>query len=367
MQIFIPEVFVSAGLAEEAGGSAHRRSAWAPGYGLVVDADALCIALAPGAANAPGALLDADDGTTDRIDFLMAAFGAVPADLRVRSDCEGLTARAFVAAGAITDQGNPVPDAGFLREVVREVLGHHGRTVPSRLRALMHGIGFRALARVRGRESRRPEPLGAGIGARGVEVIETAYPYADYFGVEAMRLRHRRFDGGWSPPLARAVLTSGDAVTVLPFDPGRGRVLLIEQFRAGPVARRDPQPWCLEAVAGRCDGFESTENAARREAEEEAGLTLGRLELVAAYYPSPGVASEYITAFVGEADLGEAGGLHGLASEHEDIRAIVVSLEETRAAVARGEVNNAPLLVSLQWLELHHVRLADAWRTPAAT
>ena len=37
--------------------------------------------------------------------------------------------------------------------------------------------------------------------------------------MEEHRLRHRRFDGAMSEPLDRAVFTSGDAVTVLPFDP----------------------------------------------------------------------------------------------------------------------------------------------------
>ena len=127
-------------------------------------------------------------------------------------------------------------------------------------------------------------------------------------------------------------------------------MLLIEQFRAGPHARRDPRPWCLETVAGRCDALEPPEATARREAREEAGLELGRLERIAAYYPSPGIVAEYITAFVGEADLGGAGGVHGLPEEHEDIRALVVPLEAALAAVATGEINNAPLMLSLYWL-----------------
>ena len=54
-----------------------------------------------------------------------------------------------------------------------------------------------------------------------------------------------------SDEVNRAVFISGDAVTVLPYDPRRDRVLLIEQFRAGPFARGDDQPWLLEAIAGR--------------------------------------------------------------------------------------------------------------------
>jgi nudix-type nucleoside diphosphatase (YffH/AdpP family) len=114
-------------------------------------------------------------------------------------------------------------------------------------------------------------------------------------------------------------------------------------------------------VAGRCDALEPPEATARREALEEAGLTLGRLERIAAYYPSPGIISEFITAFVGEADLSAAGGLHGLPDEHEDIRAVVVPLDAALAAVASGEIDNAPLILSLLWLARHQDRLRREW------
>ena len=256
MQILVPEVFVAAGLTEAVGENhGAMQAARAPGRALSVDADALRIALVPAAGSAAGVLWSAGEEAADRVHFVMSAFGAHPETIPVVADGEEAQVRGFVVEGTGSG-GDPVPDAAFLREVVREVLGHVGGITAEGLPALMHGIGFRALARLRGQESHRPSPLGAGLEAGAVDVIETAYPYADYFGVEAMRLRHRRFDGGWSPPVARAVLTSGDAVTVLPFDPGRGLLLLIEQFRPGPVARRDPQPWCLETVAGRCDGLE---------------------------------------------------------------------------------------------------------------
>ena len=139
-------------------------------------------------------------------------------------------------------------------------------------------------------------------------------------------------------------------------------MLLIEQFRAGPHARRDPAAVAASRPSpGACDPLESAEATARREAREEAGLELGRLERVAAYYPSPGIMAEHITAFVGEADLGAAGGTHGLAEEHEDIRAFVVPLDAALAAVASGEINNAPLLIALLWLAQHRTRLAAAW------
>jgi len=71
--------------------------------------------------------------------------------------------------------------------------------------------------------------------------------------------------------------------------------------------------------------------------------------------------SEFITAFVGEADLGSAGGVFGLPEEHEDIRAQVVPLAEALAAVESGEIDAAPLMLSLGWLEKHAARLRASW------
>ena len=73
---------------------------------------------------------------------------------------------------------------------------------------------------------------------------------------------------------------------VLPYDPVHDRVLLVEQFRAGPFARQEENPWCLEPIAGLIDQSKTPEEAGLRESHEEAGLTLSRLELVARSYPS---------------------------------------------------------------------------------
>ena len=191
-----------------------------------------------------------------------------------------------------------------------------------------------------------------------VEVTRHTEPYAQFFSVEEFDLRHRRFDGTMSEPMRRAVFVSGDAATVLPYDPVRDRVMLIEQFRAGPFGRGDPQPWMLEPIAGRIDPGETPEAAARREAVEEAGLTLGALVKVGQYYPSPGMLAEYLYSFVGLADLPDgSAGLGGLAEEHEDIRAHLVSFDRLMALVDSGEVQIAPLLVTIYWLAANRARL----------
>jgi len=194
---------------------------------------------------------------------------------------------------------------------------------------------------------------------RGDVVVEGfRQSYADFFALEDYTLRHRRFDGSLSATLARAAFVSGDAVTVLPYDPGRDRVLVIEQFRVGPMARGDAQPWVLEAIAGRIDPGESAEACARREALEEAGLTLGALLAVAHYYPSPGATSEYLYSYVALCDLPDgAAGTFGLAHEAEDIHGHVLGFDDMMALVASGEINNAPLLLTALWLARERDRL----------
>lgn len=191
-----------------------------------------------------------------------------------------------------------------------------------------------------------------------VVVERFAQPYANFFAIEEYDLRFRRFDGSLSDRINRAVFVSGDAVTVLPYDPARDRVLVIEQFRAGPYGRGDPQPWLIEAIAGRIDPGETPEEAARREAEEEAGLHLGALEKVAQYYASPGAKSEYLYSYVALCDLPDGvEGVFGVAGEAEDIRGHLISFDAFMGLVASGEVDNAPLLVTALWLQRERARL----------
>jgi nudix-type nucleoside diphosphatase (YffH/AdpP family) len=225
----------------------------------------------------------------------------------------------------------------------------------------------RAPMLVRGASRRRAAVPGVSVVRRqtsdgDVVVTSRKQAYASFFSVEEYKLSFQRFDGARSPEVTRAVFVSTDAVTVLPYDPVRDRVLIVEQFRAGPFGRGDPQPWQLEPIAGRIDPFETPEQAARREAVEEAGLTLGDMIPIASYYPTPGAKSEYVYSYVALADLpDEAAILGGEPSEAEDIKGHILTFDDFAALVARGEATSAPLLLSYYWLERARAKLrADA-------
>ena len=241
------------------------------------------------------------------------------------------------------------------REVALAVMGLQDKLPVEQIRARLGEIRVAVASRVRAANATlRGLRVGAG------EVVEDAKRvlHAGFFSVEESRLRFRRFDGRMSEPVRREVFVSGDAVTVLPYDPVRDRVLVVEQMRMGPYGRGDPLPWQLEVIAGRIDPGETPEDCARREALEEAGLTLGPLEKVAEFYSSPGAMTEYLYSYVALCDLPDgAAGVFGLAAEVEDIRGHLVAFDALMALVAGGEVSNAPLILTALWLQRERGRL----------
>jgi ADP-ribose pyrophosphatase len=291
---------------------------------------------------------------------------AVLGQTRVALDLGGRPGFAYVAVDPAAAQPwtaeLALPDgAAILATAAEDVMALMGRVPPEAMARRHDAMLVRAASRLRAR--RDPGPTGVRHRAVPGDVVVEAWrqPYANFFSVEETDLSFRRFDGSLSPTVTRAAFVSGDAVIVLPYDPRRDRVMLVEQFRAGPFGRGDPQPWQLEAVAGRIDPGETPEQAARREAVEEAGLVLGDLLPVSACYASPGAKSEFLYCYVGLCDLPDgAAGLFGLAEEAEDIRGHLVGFDALMELMASGEIATAPVVLSVFWLALHRDRLRAA-------
>ncbi len=193
-----------------------------------------------------------------------------------------------------------------------------------------------------------------------VEILEKIEAFKGYFRIDRYRLRHRLFSGGWSPEITREVFERGHAAAVLPYDPVRDEVVLIEQFRIGAYAAGRP-PWLKEIVAGIIEEGESAESVVRREAVEEAGCEIADLVHITDYLVSPGGTSECISVFCGRVDSRGKGGIHGIPSEHEDIRVVVVPFAEAAEMLRARRIDNATALISLQWLALNREDLRRAW------
>ena len=190
------------------------------------------------------------------------------------------------------------------------------------------------------------------------EFLQEHQGFEGFFRFRHMDLRHRRFDGSWTPPFTRECFVGFDAALVLPYDAATDRVLLVEQLRLATAVRGDPNPHTLEPIAGLIEAGEEPEACARREAREEAGLELAALELIGRVYPSPGYSTEFHHCYLGHARLdGIDKRIGGADGEHEDIRSHVLPLEAAVDLIATGEVNVAPLAMMLLWTLRHRDRL----------
>jgi nudix-type nucleoside diphosphatase (YffH/AdpP family) len=156
--------------------------------------------------------------------------------------------------------------------------------------------------------------------------------------------------------ISREVEDHGRAVGVLPYDPERRVATLVSQLRA-PLLFAGGPPTILEVPAGLLED-EPPEEGARREASEETGLRLERLEPVVSAWSMPGISTERMDLFLApytQADrIGDGG---GLASESEAVTVHEIPLAELAAMVDRGAISDMKTLVLLFALQLRRPEL----------
>jgi ADP-ribose pyrophosphatase len=168
-----------------------------------------------------------------------------------------------------------------------------------------------------------------------------------------LRVYRYEFDvekyGGGVRRTSWEVMERGNAVAVLGHDPGRDEVVLINEFRPGLMVAGD-YPYRDNLVAGAIDDNETALQAAVREMQEEAGLVLSNPVLIhPGAYVSSGGTSEKIAIVYGTVDTSHAGGVHGNASEQEDILTVVLPAQVFIDRVRRGEINDLKTLVAGYW------------------
>ncbi len=191
---------------------------------------------------------------------------------------------------------------------------------------------------------------------KDVDIESDEVVFDGFFKMREVALKHRLFKGGWSAPMKREIFHRGEASAAVLYDPERDLIGLVEQFRSGAL-ESEYSPWCLEVVAGMMEAGETAESLIRRELEEEAGIFESELVHITSYYSTPGGCSEKIHLYCALCDLSEAGGVHGLDHENEDILLQVFPAEEVFAVMLDSRMNNAATLLGLQWLQINRKSL----------
>jgi nudix-type nucleoside diphosphatase (YffH/AdpP family) len=151
--------------------------------------------------------------------------------------------------------------------------------------------------------------------------------------------------------IRREIEDHGRAVSVLPYDPARKCAMMIRQFRP-PVFLAAKRKDILEAIAGIMEGKKPAD-CAKREAFEEAGLSLKKLDHVGCVWTMPGISTERLDLFLAvysEKDRTGEGG--GLAEEHEDITLVEMPLTELASLADKGKLEDVKAMLLVQTLRL---------------
>lgn len=162
---------------------------------------------------------------------------------------------------------------------------------------------------------------------------------------------YRRRDGVWETQV-RQTYDRGDGAAILPFDPDRGTVLLVRQFRWPAFVTGHKEP-LIEACAGLLDK-DDAETCIRKEAEEELGYRLNGVRLLFTPYMSPGSVTERLWLFAARyspADRISEGG--GAPEEGEDIEVLEMAVDDAMAAISDGRIIDAKTILLLQHLKLN--------------
>ncbi|MGO4573165.1 NUDIX domain-containing protein [Microvirga sp. 2TAF3] len=180
---------------------------------------------------------------------------------------------------------------------------------------------------------------------RSVEVLSD-----DWAILKKVTFDYTRRDGRVETQV-RQVYDRGNGAVILPYDPDRGMVLLVRQFRLPAYLSGHPEP-LIEACAGLLDDNDP-ETCIRQEAEEELGYRLPNPERVFQAFMSPGSVTEQLVFFVAsytpDDRIGQGGGAE---DEGEDIEVLELSLDEALSMIESGKIVDAKTIMLLQYVKL---------------
>ena len=173
-----------------------------------------------------------------------------------------------------------------------------------------------------------------------------------FFKMNEVILKYKKHDGSWSNKVKRELFGGAQVSCLLPYDPKKKEIILIQQFRPGTISK-DVDNYLFEIVAGIIDQGENPETAAKRECYEETGCKVKKLTPIQGYFPAPGSSESFYHLFLGEIDTFEGTRIMGLENENEDIFVKSYKIKEIKEKMINGKILNGVTLIALQWFFLN--------------
>ena len=187
------------------------------------------------------------------------------------------------------------------------------------------------------------------------KIINKKNLYSGFFSLNKYEFIHKKHGGEWTGNVEREIFSGAHVSTLLPYDPVKKEIILIQQFRAGALSRYD-EKYLLEIVAGIIDEGENPEETARRECFEETGCEVKKIYPIQSYFPAPGSSESYYHLYLGEIQAFDGERIRGLKKENEDILVKSFKIDEVRQMLKEKKIMNGLTLIALQWFFLEYYK-----------
>ena len=184
------------------------------------------------------------------------------------------------------------------------------------------------------------------------KIINKKKLYDGFFEMNEVVLQYKKYDGSWTDNIKRELFGGAQVAAVLPFDPIKKEIVLIQQFRIGTIFQTHDN-YLNEIVAGNIDNGETPEKAAKRECFEETGCEIKKLLPIQSFFPAPGSSESFYHLFLGEIETFKGTKIMGMENENEDILVKSYKLDEVMKMIKEGKIINGLTLVALQWFFLN--------------
>ena len=184
------------------------------------------------------------------------------------------------------------------------------------------------------------------------KIINKKNIHKGFFEMNEVTLKYKKIDGSWTNNIKRELFGGAQVSAVLPYDPIKKEIVLIQQFRPGTISKNFNN-FLYEIVAGIIDKGESPETTAKRECIEETGCKIKSILPIQGYFPAPGSSESYYHLFLGEVEAFEGSRTMGLENENEDILVKCYNFEKVKEMLQNKEIVNGITLIALQWFFLN--------------
>lgn len=155
---------------------------------------------------------------------------------------------------------------------------------------------------------------------------------------------------GERQPQVREVYDRGNGATILLYNRSKKTVLLINQFRMPTYVNGNTSGMLLETCAGLLDN-DSPEDCIRKEAIEETGYAISKVEKLFEAYMSPGSVTEVVHFFAAEYDDSQrvtAGG----GIDDEDIEVLELPFILALEMIRDGRIKDGKTIMLLHYAQI---------------